>query len=110
VLVWPGDGIAAGRTRVALDGPTAAGFATTVPAGDGLELEDLFVEPDRMRQGIGRTLVEDAADRARRGGVAAIRVVANGHALAFYAAAGFVEEGPARTPFGPAVRLRLDVT
>jgi predicted N-acetyltransferase YhbS len=78
-----------------------------VAAGDGLELDDLFVDPDRMRQGIARALVADALDAARRDGASGIGVVANGHALAFYRAVGFVESGTEQTLFGPAVRMWL---
>jgi hypothetical protein len=35
-------------------------------------------------------------------------VTANGHALAFYESVGFVHDGPAETPGGPAVRMHLD--
>ena len=107
VLVWPGDGIATGRTRVAVDADgTPVGFASTLPAGDDVELDDLFVDPDRMRQGIARALVEDLAGAARRAGASNVRVVANEHAAAFYAAVGFVPDGVAQTRFGPAPRLR----
>jgi len=53
-LEWSGETIAGGRVRVAVEDGTVAGFATTVPVGGGLELEDLFVEPERMRRGVGR--------------------------------------------------------
>jgi GNAT superfamily N-acetyltransferase len=109
VLVWSGEAIAAGRVRVAVEDGAVAGFATTVPVDGGLELEDLFVEPDRMRRGLGRRLVEDVLDVARADGVEHVWVTANPHAMAFYTAVGFVPDGTARTQFGPAPRLRLDV-
>ncbi len=107
VLVWP-DTIAEGRTRVAVGpGGAIAGFASTVEVDGRLELEDLFVDPDRMRQQIARRLVEDAVDQARGRGVDCLEVEANPHAMAFYTAVGFVPYGTARTRFGPAERLRL---
>jgi GNAT superfamily N-acetyltransferase len=106
VLVWPGDGLAAGWTRVAADGAAVVGFATLAPAGTGVTLSDLFVEPDRMRQGIGRLLVEDALARAWDAGATHVEVTANPHALAFYRAVGFAETGTTRTPFGPAPTMR----
>jgi GNAT superfamily N-acetyltransferase len=109
VLVWPGDGLAAGRTRVAVDGPAVIGFATIQPAGSGAELEDLFVAPDRMRQGIGRLLVQDALTRARAAGATHVEVTANPHALAFYRAVGFAETGTTQTPFGPGHVMRHDL-
>jgi len=109
VLVWSGEAIAGGRVRVAVADGTVVGFATTVPIDAGLELEDLFVEPDRMRRGVGRRLVEDVLDTARAEGVEHVWVTANPHAMAFYTAVGFVRAGTAPTRLGPASRLRLDV-
>ena len=109
VLVWSGEEIAGGRVRVAVEDRTVVGFATTVPVHGGLELEDLFVEPDRMRRGVGRRLVRDVLDFARAEGVEHVWVTANPHAMAFYTAVGFVPDGSAPTRFGPAPRLRLDV-
>lgn len=108
-LEWPGDAIADGRVRVAVEDGTVAGFATTVPVEGGLELEDLFVEPDRMRRGVARRLVEDVLDIARAEGIAHVWVTANPHAMAFYTAVGFRSAGTAATAGGPAPRLRLDV-
>ncbi len=45
-----------------------AGFATWLSAGDVLEIGDLFVDPERIRQGIGRALVLDLIAIARRRG------------------------------------------
>jgi GNAT superfamily N-acetyltransferase len=109
VLVWSGEEIAGGRVRVAVEDGTVVGFATTVPVDGGLELEDLFVEPDRMRRGVGRRLVRDVLAAARAEGVEHVWVTANPHAMAFYTAVGFVPDGSAPTRFGPAPRLRLDV-
>ena len=108
VLVWSGEAIPRGRVRVAVEDGAAVGFATTVPVDGGLELDDLFVEPDRMRRGVGRRLVEDVLDTARAEGVEHVWVTANPHAMAFYTAVGFVPDGTAPTRFGPASRLRLD--
>ena len=94
---------------MAVEGGTVVGFATTVPIDGGLELEDLFVEPNRMRRGMARRLVEDLLDRARTEGVEHVWVTANPHAMAFYTAVGFVPDGTAQTMFGSAPRLRLDV-
>jgi len=108
-LEWSGETIAGGRVRVAVEDGTVAGFATTVPVGGGLELEDLFVEPERMRRGVGRRLIEDVLDTARAEGVERVWVTANPDAMAFYAAVGFRPDGTAPTLGGPAPRLRLDV-
>jgi predicted N-acetyltransferase YhbS len=62
-----------------------------------------------MRGGVGRRLVEDAADIARRAGATRIVVVANPQAVAFYAAVGFTAAGQAQTRFGPGPRMSLPV-
>ena len=72
-LVFTGEGIAAGRTLVAVASPAGngrvVGFAT-VAAGqdDGPELEDLFVDPDWRRRGIARHLVWQVVNTARDNG------------------------------------------
>jgi GNAT superfamily N-acetyltransferase len=102
--------LAGGRTRVAVeDDGTIVGFATTLLIDGAVELEDLFVEPRRMRQGVARRLVEDALNLARILGVGSVQVTANPHAMAFYTSVGFVSDGTAQTRFGPALRMRLDV-
>jgi ribosomal protein S18 acetylase RimI-like enzyme len=102
--------IAEGRTRVAVAGGRIAGFATTRAGGpDALELDDLFVDPDRMRQGIATELIRDVERTARAAAVARVEVTANGHALEFYRAVGFTVTGTVETRFGPGTRMRLDV-
>jgi GNAT superfamily N-acetyltransferase len=111
VLEFPGLGGDDRRTRVAVaaDG-RIAGFATSLPAGDVIELDDLFVDPDWMRQGAGRALVLDAVAIARDLGARRIEVTANPHALVFYGKTGFVADQEVQTRFGPGLRMRLDVT
>jgi GNAT superfamily N-acetyltransferase len=108
VLEWTADPVAEGRTRAAVVDDRVVGFATTSVAADGLELEDLFVDPDWMRRGVGRALVEDVVAAARRRGVLRVTVTANEHALAFYERAGFVAQGVVQTTFGPAPRMVLE--
>ena len=110
-LILGKDLIDRGRTRVAtLSNGRVIGFATTRPTERGVvELDDLFTDPDVMRQGAARRLVahlvaEAAADRVHR-----IDVTANPHALAFYRAVGFVDDGQVATQFGPGHRMHLDV-
>jgi GNAT superfamily N-acetyltransferase len=61
------------RVAVATD-DTPLGFAVLIP-GDGTahELDGLFVEPARMRCGIGRALLQDACRRARANGACCSR-------------------------------------
>jgi GNAT superfamily N-acetyltransferase len=95
--------LAAGHARVAInDGGAIVGFATVTAA---CELEDLFVEPELMRRGIGSELVADAVARAEAAGQTRMTVVAATRTLRFYERNRFVVEGEAPTLFGPALRL-----
>jgi len=108
-LEFSGRAVAEGRTRVAVgvDG-TIVGFITSAAVGDSeVEVEDLFVDPDRMRQGVGRQLMEDLVAQARRAAVGRIAVTANPHAEAFYRSVGFVRTRRLGTEFGPAWRMQL---
>ena len=109
-LVGPSDAaVAEGRTRVAVaaDG-TILGFSTWRRLeSDAVELEDLFVDPEWMRCGIGGRLVADLVTLAGQKGIARIEVTANPHADAFYRSVGFVLVGETETQFGPAARMEL---
>ena len=110
-LDWGGLGGDDRRTRVAATaGGRIAGFATSLPAGDALELDDLFVDPQWRRQGAARALVLDVVAHARNQGIGRIEVTANQHALVFYRKAGFASDHEVRTRFGPGTRMHLDVT
>ncbi len=103
--------ITAGRVRVAVDNTgKPLGFATWRPTGEAAELDDLFVEPDKMRLGIGTALVDDAAESVRAAGLGRLFVVAHSRTLTFYNRAGFVVQGSAATRFGPALRLVRELT
>ena len=109
-LVGPSDAaVAEGRTRVAVaaDG-TIRGFATWRRLEHGaLDVEDLFVDSDWMRTGVGRRLVADIVALATRDGIDRVEVTANPHADAFYRSVGFVHVGETETEFGPAARMEL---
>ncbi len=98
-----------GRVRVADVDGVIAGFAVTIDVEGVWELDDLFVDPEWMRRGIGSRLVGDAVAEARRRSVPSIEVTANDHALDFYGRAGFVVVGEAATLGGTSPRMRLDV-
>jgi GNAT superfamily N-acetyltransferase len=110
VLVLADDGVSEGRTQVATSTTDhIVGFATTLRQGDVLELEDLFVDPDWMRRGVGRLLVQDVMAVAQRELVQRVEVTANPHALAFYESTGFVHDRKVLTRFGTGTRMHLDV-
>jgi GNAT superfamily N-acetyltransferase len=97
------------RVAIASDG-RIVGFATSLVVGDAAELEDLFVDPDWMRQGVGQALLLDVVGMARRMGLARLEVIANRHALGFYEKAGFVVDRDVETRFGVAPRMHLEVS
>jgi ribosomal protein S18 acetylase RimI-like enzyme len=92
--------------RVAVDEEgVVVGFATA-RFSDGLaELEDLFVDPPRMRHGIGEALVMDISSRLNELHFDALEVTANPHAMAFYERLGFVQVRIVETPGYPAHRM-----
>jgi len=109
-LDFPGDGIDDGRTVVAVHDGRIVGFATLGPVvGGAVEVDDLFVDPEHQRHGIGRALVTEIAARAHASGGVHVDVTANPDALAFYESVGFVAVGEAETRFGPAPRMRLEI-
>jgi GNAT superfamily N-acetyltransferase len=111
VLVLPDTDVLAGHSRVAVtDEGTVLGFATVLGSGPVRELEDLFVDPDAQRRGIGAALVADAVSRARAEGATRLEVTGNPHAARFYARVGFHTVGEARTELGPGIRMHLDIT
>ncbi len=109
-LVLAETGVKEGRTVVAV-APEAGivGFASWVVCDDVIELEDLFVDPDWMRRGIGRDLIVDVAARARDLGFDRIEVTANPHAQAFYEATGFTGDTEVETTFYPGRRMYKDL-
>ena len=106
----PPSQITAGLVRVAEQDGVVVGFAVLLEAeGGACELDGLFVEPTRMRSGIGRRLIEDARRIASERGATRIQVIANPQAIAFYESVGFMAAGTAETRFGPAPRMALPV-
>jgi N-acetylglutamate synthase-like GNAT family acetyltransferase len=103
--------ITAELVRVAEQNEAIVGFAVLLDRdGEACELDGLFVEPARMRAGVGRRLVDDAKQIARERGATRIDVVANPQAVAFYEAVGFIAVGEAQTRFGPAPQMSLSIT
>ena len=109
-LVLTDAGVVEGRTRVAtLTTDLVVGFATTISVDRGLDLEDLFVDPDWMRHGVGRLLVHDIVTHVDRAVVERLEVIANPHALKFYENVGFVDDGDVETVFGLGRRMHINI-
>jgi GNAT superfamily N-acetyltransferase len=96
-----------GRVLTAISDDIIVGFAAWATTPGAVELEDLFVDPDQMRRGVGRALVRDVVAIASSRGANRVEVTANQDARAFYAKVGFVADDYVHTTFGPAIRMHL---
>lgn len=106
-LVLEPDGLTEGRTHVAEEDGSVVGFATWAESDDGVELEDLFVDPKWMRRGIATALVTRIVEVLRSRGEDTLEVTANPDALEFYRSVGFIDAGVDETAFGSAPHLLL---
>lgn len=109
LLDLPEEAVRGGRTRAAVVDGVVVGFASALVGPSSVELEDLFVDPDHMRRGIARALVDDLRSSAAAAGRARVEVDGNAHALAFYESVGFVAVGEVQLEHGTAIRMHLDV-
>ena len=109
VLELSAQGVTDGRTRVADADGRVIGFATWLGTGDVTEIEDLFVDPDWMRRGVGRALVQDLISLAHQRGVRRVEVTGNPHARDFYERVGFTHDHEVVTRLGPGLRMHLDL-
>jgi GNAT superfamily N-acetyltransferase len=107
----PPDAIRDGRVRVAVGREDRqVGFSVVLPLRSRVcELDGLFVDPDFARQGIGRLLMADAFERARRAEATRIDVIADPRASGFYEKLGFRAAGQVTTRLGPALRMRVPI-
>jgi GNAT superfamily N-acetyltransferase len=109
ILVFPDTNVREQRTRVAVIEQRIVGFASTVVIPGALEVDDLFVDPDWMRRGVGRALMHDVQEVARARALRRVEVSGNRHALAFYTEVGFSIDAEVAVEFGTALRMHLDV-
>jgi GNAT superfamily N-acetyltransferase len=91
---------------------TPVGYYRLTLHGDLAEIEELFVEPEWIGQGIGRKLFDHAVASARRRGCAGLEWETDADAAGFYLAMGGHKIGS--TPSGiegaePLTRMRLDL-
>ena len=68
---------------VVADGGSMVGFSSLVVEVGTADLVDLFVDPGRLRQGIGAWLFDDALTAARAGGAVRVQIEADPHAEEF---------------------------
>lgn len=101
-LNLPADHIAAGLVIVFEHWGEPAGFTVVVPREDGrADIDGPFVDPDLWRGGIGRRLVEEAAQFAMALEAGELVAAASPRAEPFYAKCGFVATGTVDTTHGP---------
>jgi GNAT superfamily N-acetyltransferase len=89
-----------------------AGFHRVIP-GDPAELEDMWVEPDAMGNGHGRSLFEHAVVIARSTGATALELDADPNAVGFYERMGMKRIGETASTLIPGralPRMRLVLT
>ncbi len=83
-LVFAAESFDTWRIFCAVGGGGVVGVCSVSHDGPQAELENLWVLPEFMGQGIGRALFQHAANEARRGGSRCLRIVSDPHARAFY--------------------------
>ena len=74
----------------------AIGWGSVIPQGEVCCLDDLWVEPESMRKGVGSALFRHAVARARQLGALRLEWEAEPNAVAFYEAMGAVRLGDGR--------------
>jgi len=82
------------RALVAVENGEVVGYAVTMCPADVADLQRIGVRPDRQRRGVAGALLEEVLGDAVSGGADRVLLEVsadNQAALAFYAAAGFVE-------------------
>jgi GNAT superfamily N-acetyltransferase len=106
-IALPVEQITDGHVFVAERDGAILGFAAVLPRPDGdAELDALFVEPSAWKQGVGRALVDQCADVARRRTSCVLHVVGNPHAKAFYETCGFRTTGTVETRLGAGLAMQ----
>jgi mannose-6-phosphate isomerase-like protein (cupin superfamily)/predicted N-acetyltransferase YhbS len=80
--------------QVACEDGRIVGYFTIQGHADGVaELHQLFVRPDRFRQGIGSQLLQAACASATKHGVERLKILADPHASGFYEKSGATYTG-----------------
>ena len=99
--------IASWPTFVAEADENVIGFAQIDPTTTPWELNSLFVEPGRMRQGIGSGLLRSAMQVAYQSGVDELHIDSDPNALEFYKSFGAQEISALPSPIeGQPARVR----
>ena len=87
----------------------AGGWTATEPGSVGNStrntghIRHVVTDPDVVRQGIGRRLMDGVFDSARAAGILRLNCLSTLMAVPFYAACGFKEEGPVAVTLRPGI-------
>ncbi|MBV8723056.1 MAG: GNAT family N-acetyltransferase [Candidatus Eremiobacteraeota bacterium] len=81
------------RAIVAIEGDVILGYVIVRSDGETAFLRDLFVEPTRFRQGIGKALFGRALEYARERGARSLQLCGDPNARGFYERVGMTKVG-----------------
>jgi GNAT superfamily N-acetyltransferase len=93
ILTVTADSIARNETYVARNTERILGYSSLRLDGDTIHLNDLFVMPSEMGNGIGRALFRHALGRARELGFAFVEIQSDPNAAGFYERMGAERTG-----------------
>jgi molybdenum cofactor cytidylyltransferase len=94
-------------TFVAMVGAEIVGFYSLSPSHASWELDNLWVLPEFMQQGIGRALLSHALETATHAGASEVTVDADPNAESFYLECGAIRRGEVPAPIiGDPKRVR----
>jgi GNAT superfamily N-acetyltransferase len=93
--------------QVAEENGEVLGFYQMIADGDSVELEHLWVRPQNLRQGIGKSLMAHAISMAKSRKSKKMRIDADPNATAFYLSCGAYRTGHSPAPIvGDQKRVR----
>jgi GNAT superfamily N-acetyltransferase len=107
-LTMTAEDIVSSMVYVAVDDESVAGFyCLHVHDGGEAELDDLFVEPSAMGQGVGQRLWQHAVTTAQQHGCYQLMLQSDPHAEGFYRAMGAERCGDSESTVTPGRMLPL---
>jgi len=93
ILTMRPESIAANVAYAAIENGRAVGFYLLTTEADGIHLDHLWILPEAMRRGIGRSLFEHAVEQSRNLGFRLIKIEADPNAEGFYQRMGATRVG-----------------
>jgi GNAT superfamily N-acetyltransferase len=84
VLTMQPEFIAANVAYAAIENGRAVGVYALATEADGIHLDHLWILPEAMHRGIGRSLFDHAVQQAKAAGFATIKIEADPNAEGFY--------------------------